>query len=180
MKLAATLAATTLLTVAGAAQAAPAAAKATVKATAKAAVKASTVAFARADKDDDDLLSLDEFESFLKPLGRERGGKGKFGKNAQLLADLEQASATLFAWFDADASGGVSLDEWLAGRASDPTVSAPDFTLIPFGAIDRNGDGKLNFGEFQGVFAGYAPTLLSKAWFQLYLDAQVTVTVTAS
>lgn len=172
MKLAVTLAATTLLTAAGAAQAAPAAAKA--------AVKASTVAFARADKDDDDLLSLNEFESFLKPLGRERGGKGKFGKNAQLLADLEQTAATLFAWFDADASGGVSLDEWLTGRASDPTVSAPDFTLIPFGAIDRNGDGKLNFGEFQGVFAGYVPTLLSKAWFQLYLDAQVTVTVTAS
>jgi len=142
--------------------------------------KASAGAFAKADANHDDVLSLDEFESFLKPLGRERGGNGKHGQNAQLSADLELTASTLFAWFDADTSGGVSLDEWLAGRASDPGVSAPDFSLIPFGAVDRNGDGKVNFGEFQGVFSGYVPTALAKAWFQLFLDAQVTVTVSPS
>jgi len=168
MKLAATLA-STLLFAAGAAYAGPGVNG-----------KASAVAFAKADKNHDDVLSLDEFESFLKPLGRERGGNGKHGQNAQLTADLELAASTLFAWFDADTSGGVTLDEWLAGRASDSTVSAPDFSLIPFAAVDRNGDGKVNFGEFQGVFSGYVPTALAKAWFQLFLDAQATVTVSSS
>lgn len=178
MKLTATLAVVALAVGAASVQAAPAskeekAAAKAAKAAAKAA-KASTVAFNRADKDDDDQLSLIEFESLLKPLVKERGAKGNKGQNAQLTADLELTASTLFTWFDADASTFISLDEWLAGRTSDSTVSAPDFTLIPFEVVDRNGNGKANFGEFQNIASGYVPTELAKAWFQLFLDAQVT------
>ncbi len=177
MKLTATLAVVALAVGAAFVQAAPAskeekAAAKAAKAAAKAA-KASTVAFNRADKDDDDQLSLIEFESLLKPLVKERGAKGNKGQNAQLKADLELTASTLFTWFDVDASTSISLDEWLAGRTSDSTVTAPDFTLIPFEVVDRNGNGKANFGEFQNIASGYVPTELAKAWFQLFLDAQI-------
>jgi len=183
MKLTSTLAAVALFAGAGTVYAAPAskaskaeakAAKA-AKAAAKAA-KAATVAFNRADQDDDDQLSLTEFETLLKPLVKERGAKGNKGQNAQLKADLELTASTLFTWFDVDANTFISLDEWLAGRVSDSTVSAPDFTLIPFSVVDRNGNGKANFGEFQNIASGYVPTGLAKAWFQLFLAAQVPVT----
>ena len=184
MKLTATLTAAALFVGAGAVQATPgskdskAAAKA-AKAAAKAA-KAATVAFNRADVDDDNQLSLAEFEALLKPLVKENGGKGNKGQNAQLKADLELTASTLFTWFDVDANTFISLDEWLNGRASDSTVSAPDFTLIPFEVVDRNGNGKANFGEFQNIVSGYVPTELAKAWFQLFLDAQVTTTTTTT
>jgi Ca2+-binding EF-hand superfamily protein len=180
MKLTATLAVAALFAGAGAVHAAPAskaskAAAKAAKAAAKAA-KASTVAFNRADKDDDDQLSLTEFEALLKPLVKERGAKGNKGQNAQLKADLELTASTLFTWFDVDANTFISLDEWLSGRTSDSTVSAPDFTLIPFEVVDRNGNGKANFGEFQNIVSGYVPTGLAKAWFELFLAAQVPVT----
>ena len=177
MKLTATLAAAALFAGAGAVHAAPASkaeAKA-AKAAAKAA-KAATVAFNRADINDDDQLSLTEFEALLKPLVKERGAKGNKGQNAQLTADLELTASTLFKWFDVDSNTFISLDEWLAGRASDSAVSAPDFKLIPFEVVDRNGNGKANFGEFQNIASGYVPTELAKAWFQLFLAAQVPVT----
>jgi Ca2+-binding EF-hand superfamily protein len=180
MKLTATLAAAALVAGAGAVHAAPAskaeakAAKAAAKAT-----KAATVAFNRADKDDDNQLSLTEFESLLKPLAKERSAKGKKkGLDPQLTADLELTASTLFTWFDVDANTFISLDEWLNGRVSDSTVSAPNFTLIPFEVVDRNGNGTANFGEFQNIVAGYVPTGLAKAWFQLFLAAQVPVTPT--
>ena len=175
MKLTSTLAVAALLAGAGAVQAAPSskAAKAAAKAT-----KAATVAFNRADQDDDNQLSLAEFETLLKPLVKENSAKGKKGQNAQLKADLELTASTLFTWFDTDANTFISLDEWLAGRASDSAVSAPDFTLIPFDVVDRNGNDKANFGEFQNIVSGYVPTGLAQAWFQLFLAAQVTTTTT--
>jgi Ca2+-binding EF-hand superfamily protein len=162
MKLTATFATAALLAGAGALHAAPS-------------IQASTKAFTKADRDNDDQLSLAEFEGLLKPLSKARGGKGNQGQNAELQADLELTASTLFLWFDADASTFISLDEWLDGRASDAAVDAPDFTLIPFEVVDRNGNGKTNFGEFQNIVSKFVPTELAKAWYQLFLDAQVPV-----
>lgn len=52
----------------------------------------------------------------------------------------------------------------------DETPESPDLALVPFAAVDRNGNGTVNFGEFQNVFKKIVPTNISKIWFSEFIE----------
>lgn len=134
--------------------------------------KASVAAFKKTDKDDDGQLTLDEFEALMKPLVKELRGKGKHGENPQLTADLEFAASALFEWFDWDMDSGISQSEWTSRQFGVPWDSALDLGLIPFGAVDRNADGKATAGEFKALVSGYVPAWIADYWCYYFLHPE--------
>lgn len=168
--------------------------------------RANTGVFNRADTNHDALLDQTEFDGLLKTLKKAKAAKpnkkGHGGPNAAQISGLTLISELVFSWYDSDASSGISLDEWLAGRAGeplppppppapdpnapapdpnapteptepvDPTPESPDLALVPFEAVDRNGNGALNFGEWNVIFKDMVPTGVAKEWYAEYLQIQ--------
>lgn len=136
-------------------------------------LKGYAAAFNKADTNNDDQLSLDEFESLMKPLVKERRGKGKHGQNPQLTADLEFTASLLFEWFDEDGDdSSISMSEWMSGHFADTWHAVLDLDLIPLGAVDRNGNGKATAGEFKALVSGYVPGWLADSWCYYFLHPE--------
>jgi autotransporter-associated beta strand protein len=114
-------------------------------------VKALTKQFSRLDSNKDTSLSTDELGKLLP---------AKFTRNGALVETQEM----MFAWFDEDASEGIDLGEWIAGKTSDGADS-PDFYGNVFDELDANGKKGLEWKEFSRVISKYVSSKTARAWF---------------
>lgn len=130
--------------------------------------KFASKSFREIDRDRDGLISFRELMLRMRADKKTRKLRKKFGDDAPSL--VEGSVYGFFAWFDADSNGSVDRDEWLYGCTIPAWEAAPDRTLFPDPALDRNDDGTRSFGEFRWIASGLVPLQRLREWHSEILE----------
>lgn len=129
--------------------------------------KAATKGFRKADRNRDGAISHAEFLALMSPGKKARTLRKRLGTEDAATA-IDAACRVIFEWFDEDSSKTLDAEEWLAGRVSDPAVSAPPFDRLPEALTDLNQDGQQSYKEFVWVLRGLVPLARCREWYHPY------------
>ena len=105
-------------------------------------LRAAALAFAEADTDGDQTISMSEFRHLLPSTLRSTGGLG-----SGTLTPSDAALYELFEMADSDRSGSISISEFFFWSMACATDHAGVSLRSAFEAFDSSGDGKLNLQE---------------------------------
>lgn len=134
-------------------------------------LKAEAKAFARADQDDDELLTYEEFKLLFKPLTKALKKFPVTGRGDDPL-DLLELSGALWGWFDADDNARIDFNEWISARYPAELDGLTAEIVSESFALDRNHDGRVRLTEFLPLVKCFIPASQAKKVYQQIMAAE--------